>query len=199
MPKNAPFAPLLITSTDVRSPKVTQMLSNPTVEIAWWMEGTMDQFRLTGRAFVVTAPDHSLHSVASDQLARGSGLALLAENGAEDDESGGKFDWEKKRQEVYDDMRPAMKATWARPVAPGAIIESYDVPKQWPRDVPSRSEIKTDEDKQKWEAALANFAMVLVEPTRADWVQLGEKPNQRTFFTRTDDAVHEWIEEISAP
>ena len=56
-----------------------------------------------------------------------------------------------------------------------------------------------EEDKKKWHEALANFAMVLIEPMQIDWVQLGEKPNRRTLFTRTGDEEYQWKEEILAP
>ena len=90
-----------------------------------------------------------------------------------------------------------MRATWARPVAPGSVLESYDVPNQWSREVPATTEANSEEEKKQVQDALHNFAVVLVEPFKVDWVQLGEKPNRRTVFTRNDE--DKWDEEIAAP
>ena len=188
--------PILLTSTDVRSPKVQQLLTNDNVEIAWWMEGSMDQFRVSGRAFIVPAAGHELHEKAFAKITRRLPLVMLGSMG-EEGGADGQFDWEKKRKELFDSMKPGMRATWARPVAPGSVIESYNVPKQWAREVLSSGEAKSEEEKMQWQEAFNSFAMVLVEPFKVDWVQLGVKPNQRTVFTRNDE--DQWEEHIVAP
>jgi pyridoxamine 5'-phosphate oxidase len=198
-PKGAPQLPLFITSSDVRAPKVVQMLSNTTVEVCWWMEGSQDQFRILSKALVVPPPDHPLREVQSELAA----LKVLDEVGEEREDGrdqDGKFDWEKKRREVFEGMKPAMKASWCSPVAPGTPIPSYDEPSKWPREVPNLEDLKTEEDKKNYEFALSNFALVVFEPLNIDWVQLGEHPNRRTLFTRKG-AVEDvkWDEEIVAP
>ena len=55
----------------------------------------------------------------------------------------------------------------------------------------------SEEEKMQWQEAFNSFAMVLVEPFKVDWVQLGVKPNQRTVFTRNDE--DQWEEHIVAP
>ena len=97
-------------------------------------------------------------------------------------------------------MKPAMKASWCAPVAPGSAIPSYDEPSKWPREVPNFEDLKSEEDKKNYETALGNFAMVVLEPRKVDWVQLGERPNRRTIFT-SEGFGHEvnWLEQISAP
>lgn len=203
IPKNAPHVPLLISSSDVRAPKVVQMLSNSTVELCWWMEGSQDQFRIQAKASVIPPPDHSFNTM----VPQGTAVSALNESGEQDEDGSGdgrgvdgKFDWEKKRQEVFEAMKPAMKASWCAPVAPGSPIPSYDEPSKWPREVPNRDDLKTDEDKKNYAFALSNFAMVIFEPTKIDWVQLGEQPNRRTLFTRKEDAEGvRWEEQIAAP
>ncbi|GJE99747.1 pyridoxamine 5'-phosphate oxidase-domain-containing protein [Phanerochaete sordida] len=204
IPKRAPQVPLLVSSSDVRAPKVVQMLSNTTVELCWWMEGSSDQFRIQAKAHVVTPPDHALRGVSS-QL---PSVRALDEGGEEREdnetllEKGGKYDWEKKRRETFEAMKPPMKASWCVPHAPGSRMASYDTPtrEQWPTEVPDFADLKTDQDKKNYEFALSNFAMVVFEPTRVDWVQLGESPNRRTLFTRTDFAGGmEWEEQILVP
>ena len=196
---------MLITSSDVRAPKVVQMLSNSSVELAWWMEGSQDQFRISGTAHVIPPPDHALHGVVD--ASRSLVIAALNEGGETERKDGGdgrdsqgKYDWESKRKEVFEAMKPAMKASWCVPVAPGSHIPSYDEPKKWPSEVPNFDDLKTDEDKKNYQTALSNFAMVVVEPTQIDWVQLGEKPNRRTLFMRKDEQEgSHWVEEILVP
>lgn len=193
---------MLVTSSDVRTPKIVQMLSNSSVELAWWMEGSQDQFRISGKARIVPAPDTAFHNMTS--TLHSLGTASLNEGGeAERDDGGGcrdsqgKYDWEKKRKEVFEAMKPGMKATWCAPAAPGSRISSHDEANKWRCTGPYLNEIKTDEERKNYETALSNFAMVVIEPTQVDWVQLGEHPNRRTLFTRKDeqDRSH-WVEEI---
>ena len=35
-------------------------MGNEQVDIAWWLQGTAEQFRITGRAYIVPAPEHTL-------------------------------------------------------------------------------------------------------------------------------------------
>ncbi|KIP03846.1 hypothetical protein PHLGIDRAFT_129913 [Phlebiopsis gigantea 11061_1 CR5-6] len=204
IPKSSPHLPLLVSSSDVRAPKVVQMLSNSAVELCWWMEGSQDQFRLLAKANIIPPPDSRLKTITSSL--QGFSITALDEAGEESEDEGdrlgtdGKYDWEKKRREVFEGMKPAMRASWCAPVAPGSPISSYDEPSKWPREVPNLEDLKTDEDRKNYETALSNFAMVVFEPFKIDWVQLGEQPNRRTEFIRkgSADVVH-WEEQIVAP
>ncbi|KZT73384.1 hypothetical protein DAEQUDRAFT_748937 [Daedalea quercina L-15889] len=184
-PEGSPHLPVLLTTTDARTPKVSQIHDHPRVEITWWMGGSQDQFRIAGPIRVVLSPDVKLESGSSRQE---PSLALDRM-----DEQG--FDWEKKRLDIFDSMSAHMKASWCRP-PPGSIMKSYDDAKKWPQTVPKLGEAESEEDKRNQEQALRNFALVLVEPVEVDWVQLAEKPNHRTRFTRNGE---QWKEEIIVP
>ena len=143
----------------------------------------MDQFRLTGKAAIVPEPasrvDHS-----------GGGLAF-------ERFSTGGFDWEAKRVQVFDSLSDHMRASWCRPT-PGSPLEGgYEDAKKWPKSVPTTTGATSEEEKELVERALGNFALVLVEPTYVDWVELGVVPNQRTVFDRADDGS--WAETIVVP
>ena len=159
----------------------------------------MEQFRIAGRALVVPAPKHTLDLITRARLVSWfePGIKALRDQGLEEGD-GGVFEFERKRQEVYDAMPSVLKAEWARPIAPGAIVDSLDVLDGWACDIPQRKDIKTEEDRTRWEAGLENFAMVLIEPMRVDWLQLGVLPNRRTIFTRTDDPGQGWTETFVA-
>lgn len=190
------------------------MLANKRVELAWWMEGSQDQFRISGTAYVVGPPSTGVSSVPDGSSS--SAVAALDEGGEDSSDSDsskdpepsahstsfaapGTFDWEQKRRDVFEAMKPGMKATWCAPVAPGSSIASYDVPNSWRSTVPHLHELKTDEEKRNYEAALGNFALVVVEPTKVDWVQLGERPNRRTLFVRREGGGEGWDEQILVP
>lgn len=168
------------------------------------MEGSQDQFRMISRACVIPPPDDALKNVALES--KGPSVSALDEVGEDREVDGdgmgadGKYDWEQKRKEVFEEMKPKMKASWCAPVAPGTPISSYDEPSKWPREVPNRKDLKTDEEKKNYETALSNFAMILFEPFQVDWIQLGEEPNRRTLFIRNDiGEVTKWEERIVAP
>lgn len=168
------------------------------------MEGSQDQFRMISRVCVIPPPDDALKNVALES--KGPSVSALDEAGEDREEGGdcrgtdGKYNWEQKRKEVFEDMKPKMKASWCAPVAPGTPISSYDTPSKWPREVPNRKDLKTEEEKKNYEIALSNFAMVLFEPFQVDWIQLGEEPNRRTLFIRKDiGEVTKWEERIVAP
>ncbi|KAI0095150.1 pyridoxamine 5'-phosphate oxidase-domain-containing protein [Irpex rosettiformis] len=203
IPKSAPNLPLLVTSSDVRAPKVTQMLSNSSVEVCWWMEGSMDQFRISGKATVIPSPDNALKDVLSGV----SRAAIALDEGGEIDREDGtdgrtlnKYDWEKKRKEVFQAMSPGLKASWCAPKTPGSRMASYDEANEWRTELGNLDELKTDEERRDYEIALSNFAMIIIEPTEVDWTQLGEQPNRRTLFTRKDEANGSfWVEDILVP
>ncbi|KAF9805423.1 hypothetical protein IEO21_09057 [Rhodonia placenta] len=183
-PSDCPHLPVIITTTDIRTPKVWQLLAYGRTEICWWMAGSQDQFRIYGPVRVVRSPNARaeiraphIPSLALDRF----------------DEQG--FDWEKKRLEVFDSMSAHMKASWCRP-PPGSVMESYDDAKKWPQTVPKLGEAESDEDKRNQEQALRNFSLILIEAVEVDWLQLGVHPNQRTRFVREEE---DWAEQIIVP
>jgi pyridoxamine 5'-phosphate oxidase len=193
------ITPLLLTSTDIRTPKVTQLISNPHVSLAWWVEGTQEQFRITGTASVLSGNEnwelHQSFKYNVKHAHRGSGLGIWS-----DDREGKSIDWEEKRLEVFKKMSAHMKASWCRPV-PGSKIKSHEEAKKWPEKLtepnPDDDKEKYEEDKKNWETALHNFALVLIDPEEVDYVELGVMPNRRTRFWRQEDG--HWGEEPLVP
>ena len=175
--------PIILTTTDIRTPKVEQILANDTAQINWWIEPSVDQFRLTGKVTLVPEP-------ASRVFHSGGNVAFqrLSADG---------FDWEAKRVQIFDSLSDHMRASWCRPT-PGSPMEGgYEEAKKWPETVPTTTGAKNEKEKKLVEQALANFVLVLVEPTYVDWVQLGVVPDRRTLFHRGDD--ESWTEVIVIP
>lgn len=182
-PSGNEHLPIILGTTDIRTPKVGQILANDTVQICWWITPSGDQFRLTGKATIFPEPSsrgsHSGESVAFERL------------------SAGGFDWEAKRIQIFDSLSDNMRANWCHPT-PGSPLEGgYEEAKKWPKSVPTTTGATTEEEKKLVEEALGNFVLILIEPTFVDWYQSGVEPDQRTFFTRGED--ESWTETIVAP
>ncbi|THU96869.1 hypothetical protein K435DRAFT_965746 [Dendrothele bispora CBS 962.96] len=210
--------PLLISTTDIRSPKVTQLQANSRLELAWWFEGSQEQFRISGVGCIVPSPNveeyrehheqfrRFVQSTKSGTLTSSGGLAALARldsgsgsgGGDEDSRSGG-FDWEQKRIQVFKTMSKYMKASWCRPVPGSPLIGGEDEAKKWPETVeePKEGDENYEQKKKNWETALRNFALVVVDPVEIDYVELGVMPNKRTRFWRTEEG--RWEEMALVP
>ena len=185
VPPSNPASPLLITSTDVRSPKIQQIAHADTVELVWWIDATSDQFRISGPARIFAAPGYV--SPISEPLRAAPDCAGIE---ASD------IDWEAKRRELFDAVSQQMRATWCRPPPGSPLQGGYKGMNDWPVEVPKPSEAKTEGEKELAELALNNYALIVIEPMYIDWVQMALKPNRRTFFTREGS---DWKEEIVVP
>ncbi|KAF9469639.1 pyridoxamine 5'-phosphate oxidase-domain-containing protein [Collybia nuda] len=190
-PTSSPSLSLIVTTTDIRTPKVSQIVSNPHVQLAWWIDGTQEQFRITGLASVIPFPTHALYRHFIDNAKNalsGSALAGLNREG---------FDWEAQRQKMFKGMSGHMKASWCRPVPGSPLVGGEEEAKRWPVKLEEPREDSDEETKKNWETALGNFALVIVDPTDVDMVELGVVPNRRSRFWRT--ASGEWESEALVP
>jgi pyridoxamine 5'-phosphate oxidase len=188
VPPSDPALPLLVTSTDIRTPKIQQIqvAHADMVELVWWIDATSDQFRISGPARIFAAPGHSI----SAPLRASPGCA-----GIEAFEASG-IDWEAKRRELFDAVSRQMRATWCRPPPGSPLQGGYEEMNDWPVEVPKPSEATTQKEKDLAELALSNYALIVIEPLYVDWVQMAIKPNRRTFFSREGS---DWKEEIVIP
>lgn len=183
--KATPALPLILTTTDIRTPKNTQILPDPNVETVFWVEDMQEQYRITGRASIIPTPAHPFYS--SFDPSYGPALTALKKE---------EIDWEAKRKESFNSLSGHMKASWCRPV-PGTKLEGgYEEAKKWPEKLPKLGEAETEQDKKNLEEALGNFALLVIDATAVDYVELGVVPNQRTKFVREGD---QWVEEIVVP
>jgi len=183
--KALPALPLLITTTDVRTPKTIQIRRNSNIEAVFWVENTLEQYRLSGHASIIPEPSHPyyIHFASSNWPTLN---ALKKED----------IDWEAKRVEIFDSLSGRMKASWCRPV-PGSKLEGgYEEAEKWPKELPKLGEEQNEADRQNLQIALGNFALVVIDPVAVDFVELGVFPNRRTNFLRHGET---WEEEILVP
>ncbi|KAG6842373.1 hypothetical protein C0991_007503 [Blastosporella zonata] len=190
-PVSKPSLPLILTTTDIRTPKTAQIISNPHVQIAWWVEGTQEQFRISGLAIAIPAPanslyKHFLHNV--EHAAPNSAVATL---------KGENFDWEMKRNQSFRNMSAHMKASWCRPTPGTPLQGGEEEAKKWPVKLEEPAEDADEETKKNWRTALGNFALLIVDPIEVDYVELGVLPNRRTRFWRRSDGS--WQSEAVVP
>ncbi|KAF8346930.1 pyridoxamine 5'-phosphate oxidase-domain-containing protein [Amanita rubescens] len=190
VPPNAPSLPLIVTTTDIRTPKVSQINLNPNVHIVHWIEGTQEQFRFAGRAVIVPSPNHALYQHFMYDIAkqRKNGIAVLVDSG---------FDWEKQRINIFKSLSGHMRATWCRPVPGSPLTGGEEEAKKWPVRLEEPGADSDEESKSNWETALTNFALLVIDPYECDYIELGVVTNRRTKFSRTEEG--DWKEEALVP
>lgn len=181
-----PSLPLLLTSTDIRTPKVTQIKSNPNhrVEAHFWIQATNEEFRVSGRAAIYPSPG----------LKETKGIEGVGE--VYDAFRSQGWDWEDERRKQFDSVGAHMRASWCRPV-PGSPMSSYSDAEKWPVKVAKPGE--DGYDAKNYEEARGNFALILIDPVEVDYVELGVMPNRRTKFVKQESDNERWKEVILVP
>ncbi|EPQ50275.1 hypothetical protein GLOTRDRAFT_112738 [Gloeophyllum trabeum ATCC 11539] len=160
-------APLLVLSTDVRTPKVSQILANPRVQVLWWFGDTHEQFRISGVASIVAAPGTPTYDSLKDKI-----------------NLPGDVDLETKRVEVFNAMPNYMshylRPTWGTPLRKAPHSET------WPK-VTLPTENSSDEDKLHYEEALKNFSLIVIEPVVVDY----RSQQERVVSKKLDNGLWE--------
>ena len=183
-----PTLPLILSTTDIRTPKVTQLAANAIVEVVFWTPITMEQFRILGRASIVPEVGYS----GAYPAPKGVVYEALKKEG---------FDWEAKRVETFDRMSGQMKATWCRPVPGTPLRGGEEEMKKWPETLPKLGEAKDEGERKNLATALGNFALLLIEPFEVDHVEFMVQPDRRTRFERNweDEGSVEFKETLVVP
>ncbi|KAF8167326.1 pyridoxamine 5'-phosphate oxidase-domain-containing protein [Crassisporium funariophilum] len=174
-----PSLPLLLCSSDVRTPKINQIVAHPKAELVWWVEPTKHQFRIIADVHISPDPAHDLSSRFQDGLKdAGAGTALVLFGG---------YDWEAKRRALFKTSMGAIKASMCRPVTGSRVKEDE---KEWPQtledpdadgvDMPQE---KREEARRNLEEALSNFALIVVDPIEVDLAEFSRE-SHRTHFSK---------------
>ncbi|KAJ9479408.1 tRNA-dihydrouridine(20) synthase [NAD(P)+] [Pseudozyma hubeiensis] len=197
-PQNPSFgsSPCLMTTTDVRTPKVAQLTSQSSLrssgqdgsrggecEIAWWIESTQMQFRISGTVHVLPTKDHPLRSLFP--------FERLSPPRAPDamDQDAESFDWDGERTRIFNKLNPGLLASFCRPTpgTPHPNAQQLDSAKPkddtsspWPLELPQPGKEENDEQKKQLEQSEKNFGLVVVEPYKVDLVNLAD--DTRTIY-----------------
>lgn len=184
-----PTLPLLVSTTDIRTPKVSQLVSSDSdsnVGVAWWFESAAEQYRITARAHLLPNPANKLYSrFPVEELA-----PPFIEDAAQW--------WENERIATFDNkMGGALRASFCRPIPGSDLPGGYESGAEWPETLPRSTEVEENskEDKQVHEA-LENFSLVVLAPREVERLELGVVPNRRTRWTLVGE---DWTEKILVP
>jgi pyridoxamine 5'-phosphate oxidase len=174
-----PSRPLLLTTTDIRTPKADQIHVNANTAATFWFPKSNSQIRVVGSTYLLPEPSHPWHA------------SFAGDMGDEVMET----DWDLERVKVFNNISEYLRATFVRPV-PGSLMTNYDDAKKWPLKLPKHGEADGEEQKRMVEEALRNFALVVLDPTEVDFLELGPSPDRRTMWTKKGK---EWAEHIVVP
>ena len=188
-------SPCLMTTTDVRTPKVQQLTSQSSLrsqgqdgsrggecEIAWWIESAQLQFRISGTVHVLPTEGHPLRSLFPfDRLSPPKAPDAM--------DSDQQFDWDAERTRIFNKLNAGLLASFCRPT-PGSAHPNADrlhtakpkddVNSPWPLELPQPGKEENDEQKRQLEESERNFALVVVEPYKVDLVNLAD--DTRTVY-----------------
>ncbi|KAM0788112.1 hypothetical protein ACM66B_001279 [Microbotryomycetes sp. NB124-2] len=174
-----PFTTNMVVTTDIRSPKVQQILTSPYVSLSWWMSPTMMQFRIRAKAYILSPPGFSSPDSTSFPA-----QSLQPSPG---------FDWEQERLRHWRKLTPELRASFLRP-APGSAVTGD--PNQWLAEMPHDLEVSSDRHKELNKIALSRFALIVLEPHEVDVCELVEHPHKRTVYKLSEG---EWTSSDAVP
>lgn len=192
-------SPCLMTTTDVRTPKVQQLTSQSSLrahghdgsrggecEISWWIESTQMQFRISGTVHVLPTPGHPLRSLFPFER-------LSPPRAPDAMDSGEPFDWDAERTRIFNKLNAGLLASFCRPT-PGsphpnahrldAAKPKDDTSSPWPLQLPQPGKEENEEQKEQLKQSEKNFALVVVEPYKVDLVNLAD--DTRTIYELVD-------------
>lgn len=188
-------SPCLLTTTDVRTPKVEQLTSQSGLraegtdgsrggesEIAWWIESAQMQLRISGTLHVLPRAGHALRARFPFERLSPPHAPGVAETE--------RFDWDAERTRIFNKLNAGLLASFCRPT-PGSDHPAGEAalasarPKDatnspWPLELPQPGGEETEEQRQQLAEAERNFALVVMEPRRVDVVKLAD--DQRTIY-----------------
>lgn len=194
VPEKDSESPLLVSTTDIRTPKVQELRSiaegHANAEIVWWIAEASEQYRFSGIIHLLPEPQHPL----AGKFPLGRFTPKEAQEGADDLTEW----WEKERVQVFNEkMGPPLRAGFCRPT-PGGKMDKYEDADDWPTKLPKTYEVSEGDEKLKGQVqeALRNFSLMVLEPLVVERVELGVVPNRRTKYEKDGSG---WKETILVP
>lgn len=98
--------------------KPVHIAHDPTVELAWWIEDPAIQFRITGKAAVIS----------SDPSTSASAIKAF---GVEDGEEGNDEFWQGQRRKIWGDFSGHLRGSFGRPPPGKPLEEVKEKPDDW--------------------------------------------------------------------
>lgn len=185
---------LIVTSSDRLMLKAKQLLAQQKeehgkngFEVCWWHQGTQEQIRFSGHAWLLQSTDHDNATFPADRLKK---LVSIAEADVE------KWTWESERLRQFAKHSPGLRASFQNP-EPGSPITSEKKAQIMKRmEIPgSLDECKSEEDKKAVVEALKRFCLVILEVNQVEYLKV-EPPAERKQWTLQGD---NWQEQEVSP
>jgi pyridoxamine 5'-phosphate oxidase len=102
---------------------------DPNIEIAWWIDPTAEQFRITGKAYHIPGEQTTVSSAIAAMGLAGEGL-----------EEGEVQYWENKRKELWEKaMSGHLRGSFGRPTPGKKLSEIDSKPEDWPTRFDTKS------------------------------------------------------------
>lgn len=143
-------------------------------EICWWHQGTQEQIRISGRAWLLTAHASTHAGFPGDRL--------LKDHFEMKQEQFDKWSWEGERLRQFAKHSPGLRGTFQNPHPASPMTpEKADVVKEG-RSLPgSLEEAETEEEKEKVKEALERFCLVVLEPEEVDYLKVDPPPARKQW------------------
>lgn len=154
---NSPAMPLLLTTTDARTPKLSELAHNASVELAWNFPCSKAQARIAGLCYVYIARSFVLSDGDCKRLTREQQLEIAwsahlmrsaFKRAVTDGVLGPKeYDWKRERRFLFESGSGTLRAWGARPT-PGLMLLPEDNPSSWPETIPTLAEAEQDKSEE---------------------------------------------------
>ena len=179
---------LMLVSTDTRMLKAQQISAQQAsggngFEVCWWHQGTQEQFRIAGLAWLLCPPDSPNASFPGDRL-----KSMI--DGAKD------WTWERERLRVFKKHSPGLRGSFMAP-DPGSAStpEKRERTETLPELPDSLESAKTDEERENVTKALSHFGLLVLEVQEIERLTVSPPPT-RTKWTLKDG---KWEEHELSP
>ena len=191
---------LIVVSTDRLMLKAAQVASQQQdthggengFEVCWWHQGTQEQIRFNGRAWLLLPEGHDNAAFPGDRLKET--YVNIGEGSTAKDDT---WTWEGERKRQFAKHSPHLKASFYAP-KPASKID--DGKKSWHEkqeklDVSSVEEADDEETKNKVKEALDRFSLLILEVEEVDYLKV-DPPAKRKRWNLTDG---KWQEQEISP
>lgn len=143
-------------------------------EICWWHQGTQEQIRISGRAWLLTADESPATGFP--------GARLIQDHFEMPDGALEKWSWEGERLRQFAKHSPGLRGTFQNPhPATPLTSEKQEVVKKGTTLPGSLEEAETEEEKEKVREALKRFCLVVLEPEEVDYLKVEPPPERKQW------------------
>ncbi|KAI9002573.1 pyridoxamine 5'-phosphate oxidase-domain-containing protein [Hyaloraphidium curvatum] len=182
--RGSPTSDMLTFCTDCRSEKVQELIDgNGRAEVCWWLSVPREQYRLSGRIFLVFPPSHPLY--ASTPLPPIPFPPTTADAPTPSPAEQQQF-WEQQRLALWGRIAPGGRASFSWP-HPGKPLERSPEDRMiWELDDMVAASEGDARLKEAHDLGLTRFTLLVMEVVNVDYLRLSGRPQTRIKFSRGD-------------